>query len=211
MRSSFVPVCSAEPNGSINQIGGSAWLPARCRLPQCPKCKSRTVLGFQVDLESLPFEFALSGILQIFLCAADDGSSACFIEDSGYVVRLETRPLQARAAAKTWQIPGMSIRDWEPKIEPPSPPNFPNHWYVDEAADYLDMPSDDFKCGGWPHWIQQIYQPSRCPSCRQPTTFLVQLASHLLPGVYFGDCGLLYIHACETGCKEWVGGQIQYY
>jgi hypothetical protein len=184
-------VVVGEEANTINKFGGTPWLPARVRPPKCTRCDARTYLALQLDVRSLPLALDADGTLQVFLCGAPD-ASGCFIENAGYVVRFETRPLKPRPVDPTSERmhEPLSIVGWDEFLDEPGFADWPpgTEWHAG-MAQYPAGPAGGDKLGGYGKYAQS-------GELRRGNPFVFQLESSwdgLLKDVYFGDGGKLFI------------------
>ena len=208
------------------RFGGAPLLAADEPWPSCEGCRRPMQFFVQLPLASLPAGFAVrgEGLLQLFLCARDDGRCETWRPFSGtHVVRLLTGPASAVShPLGLAPFPARSVERWTELLDYPHPEehqalglayeyDFPNMRVSVACADLgvelrdLDIELDvaetiadaarGDKLGGWPAWVQRAEYPA-CPRCGRRMDLVLQLASEDNLPYMFGDVGRGHITQC---------------
>lgn len=205
-------VIDGEQPDTVTKFGGVPWLAARQRMPTCPTCKGPTSLALQLRLATLPLQLGIDGTLQVFLCAGADPAD-CFIQQGGFVIRLETADVHPRVSDAGPRHAAKAIVGWTEIVDEPGACDWPPEH--DDACEDLfdDGPAQGDKCGGY-----GAYPQSGEPRCVDPrctrSTLVFQLDSSwdgILENVYFGDSGKLFIFVCKAHGAPRATGLIEYF
>ena len=203
---------TGEDVDNPNKFGGTPWLAHGEEMPFCPECDAPTFQALQLDLGTVPLKTGATGMLQVFLCDGDDRGS-CFIEDSGYVIRLENGELSPRTEIASRQQ-AKTIVDWDTFSDDPGIHDRPDSLDYEVGQDIFDSPAEGDKLGGYGEYPQS--GEPRCPRDCGKGQLVFQIESSwsgILDDVYMGDSGRLFVYVCtaHSGKTPLCTGHIEYY
>lgn len=227
-RASWKPVVAADDGKDLGtRYGGRPWIGFGFAWPTCPSCKKPMQAFVQVDLATLPADFAWphrDGLIQLFYCTTTQ--PLCEVDCQAFdafarsVVTRWIPGERVAASAGVGRVPpggnerhdpywrATRVTGWEPaRTELPGyeePAWEDVEAYEERCYELLDVmrarelsPDTGDKLGGWPAWVQSPWRPP-CPTCRAPMDVLLQVESNGHCGHQFGDLGAGHITQCAS-------------
>lgn len=212
-RPCWTPVHKSERSAATcSKFGGVPWIARGAKWPRCGSCDRLMDLFLQLNSKEMPLDAPklFDGLLQVFVCGAEDGSGLCASEDP-FGAAAFLRICQPNGPSAFSELPDLELFDEEHIVAWQRHDDLPNLYYeikhlgvsmTDAQEDLylggdIKFPVTGDKLLGWPDWVHNV-QYVKCPRCAQAMRVIFQIQSCRGIPMMLGDGGVGWVSQCPV-------------